>query len=81
MGKKQKSSFLVQGTILAAASLICRVIGLLYRRPLTGHHRQRGNGVLRICIQRLQHYSADCIVQYSAGGIQVHCSQACDEGI
>ena len=63
MGKKQKSSFVVQGTILAAASLICRVI------------------VLRICIQRLQHYSADCIVQYSAGGIQVHCSQACDEGI
>lgn len=36
MGKKKKnsSSFLVQGSILAAASLISRVIGLIYRIPL-----------------------------------------------
>lgn len=44
MGKKQKSSFLVQGTILAAASLICRVIGLLYRRPLTAIIGNEGMG-------------------------------------
>lgn len=37
MGNKKKSStgFLVEGTILAAASLLSRVIGLLYRIPLT----------------------------------------------
>ncbi len=36
MGKTQKkqSNFLVQGSILAAASLISRVIGMLYRIPL-----------------------------------------------
>ncbi|MCQ4987157.1 oligosaccharide flippase family protein, partial [Anaerostipes caccae] len=37
-------SFLVQGTILAAASLICRVIGLLYRRPLTAIIGNEGMG-------------------------------------
>ena len=37
MGNKKKSStgFLVEGTILAMASLLSRVIGLLYRIPLT----------------------------------------------
>ena len=52
MGKKQKSSFLVQGTILAAASLICRVIGLLYRRPLTAIIGNEGMG-LRITFTAL----------------------------
>lgn len=33
--KKSSTSFLVEGTILAMASLISRVIGLLYRIPLT----------------------------------------------
>ena len=36
MGKEKKieSNFLVQGSILAVASIISRVIGLLYRIPL-----------------------------------------------
>lgn len=33
--RKKNTGFLVEGTILAAASLISRVIGLLYRIPLT----------------------------------------------
>lgn len=32
--KKSNSNFLVQGTILAAASIISRIIGLIYRIPL-----------------------------------------------
>ena len=32
--KKKESNFLVQGSILAVASIISRVIGLLYRIPL-----------------------------------------------
>ena len=35
MDKKKKSGFMVQGGILAAAGLITRFIGLLYRIPLT----------------------------------------------
>ena len=34
MSKSSKNSFLMQGMILAAASIVCRVIGLLYRSPL-----------------------------------------------
>ena len=32
--KKSESGFLVQGSILAIASIISRIIGLLYRVPL-----------------------------------------------
>lgn len=44
MGKNKKSStgFLVQGSILAMASIISRVIGLLYRIPLIGIIGDRG---------------------------------------
>ena len=34
MSKSSKNSFLMQGMILAAASIVCRVIGLLYRTIL-----------------------------------------------
>lgn len=33
--KKSSTSFLVQGSILAMASIISRIIGLVYRIPLT----------------------------------------------
>lgn len=33
--KKKSSNFIVQGSILAMASIICRLIGIVYRIPLT----------------------------------------------
>lgn len=41
--KKTESNVLVQGSILAAASLISRVIGLLYNFPLTNIIGNKGN--------------------------------------
>lgn len=41
--RKNTTSFLAQGTILAAASLISRVIGLIYRMPLTAIIGDTGN--------------------------------------
>lgn len=41
--KKTESNVLVQGTILAAASLISRIIGLLYNIPLTNIIGDKGN--------------------------------------
>lgn len=45
MGKNKKSdtSFLVQGSILAIASIVSRVIGLIYRIPLTAIIGDHGN--------------------------------------
>ena len=45
MSKKEKTShnFLVQGSILAAASIIAKVIGLVYRVPLTNILGDSGN--------------------------------------
>lgn len=46
MGKKRKkssTSFLVQGSILAMASIISRIIGLVYRIPLTAIIGDTGN--------------------------------------
>ena len=44
MGSSKKdSNFLVQGSILAAASIISRIIGLIYRLPMTDIIGDKGN--------------------------------------
>ncbi len=42
--RKSQSNFLVQGSILAIASIISRIIGLIYRIPLTNIIGDVGNG-------------------------------------
>ncbi len=42
--QKKSDSFVKQAGILAAAGIICRIIGLLYRSPLTGVIGETGNG-------------------------------------
>lgn len=45
MGKKKKhSNFIIQGSILAAAGIIVRIIGLIYRIPLTNIIGDEGMG-------------------------------------
>lgn len=47
MGRKNKSKnsdYLLQGSILAAAGIIVRIIGLLYRVPVTNILGEEGNG-------------------------------------
>lgn len=41
---KKKDSFIKQAGILAMAGIICRIIGILYRSPLTGIIGDEGNG-------------------------------------
>ena len=41
--KKQGTNFLVQGSILAVASIISRIIGLVYRIPMTAIIGDVGN--------------------------------------
>jgi stage V sporulation protein B len=43
--KKNSNNFIIQGGILAIASLFSRVIGLLYRIPLTNIIGDEGNGI------------------------------------
>ncbi|BAK48199.1 MAG: polysaccharide biosynthesis protein [Lachnospiraceae bacterium] len=43
MSKKKDTSFLIQGSILAIASIVSRVIGLVYRIPLTAIIGDHGN--------------------------------------
>ena len=40
MSKKKGTNFLAQGTILAAAAMITKVVGLAYRIPLTNIRRR-----------------------------------------
>ena len=49
--KKSESGFLVQGSILAIASIISRIIGLLYRVPLTAIIGNNGNSYFDILLQ------------------------------
>lgn len=49
--KKRRSSFLVQGTILAAAGILVRLIGLAYRIPMTNVLGEEGIGVYSAAYQ------------------------------
>ena len=51
MGKKKENSFLMQGTILAAAAIITKIIGLAYRIPLTNILGEEGNGYYGVVFQ------------------------------
>lgn len=42
--KKKKDAFILQAGILAAAGILCRIIGILYRSPLTSIIGDEGNG-------------------------------------
>ncbi len=45
MGKSsRKDGFIIQAGILAAAGIICRIIGPLYRSPLAAVIGHEGNG-------------------------------------
>ena len=41
--KKSDTNFLMQGSILAVASIISRIVGLIYRMPLKGIIGKVGN--------------------------------------
>jgi len=43
VGEKKRSNYLVQGTILAAASIFARILGMLYRFPLANILTDEGN--------------------------------------
>ena len=44
MSNKDRNSFYIQGSILAAASILTRILGLIFRIPLTGIIGDEGNG-------------------------------------
>lgn len=49
--KKKANDILKQGTILAAASIIVRIIGLVYRIPLGNLIGDEGNGIYNVAYQ------------------------------
>ena len=44
---KKKNDFVMQAGILAAAGIICRLIGLIYRVPLANILKDEGNEIGR----------------------------------
>ena len=44
MGQSKKGGFIMQAGILAAAGIIVRIIGILYRSPLVAIIGDEGNG-------------------------------------
>ena len=49
--KSSKNNYLKQAGILAVAGIICRIIGILYRSPLTSIIGDEGNGYYTISIR------------------------------
>ena len=48
MSTEKKNNLLRQGTILAVAGILVRVIGMLYRIPLANIVGDKGNGVYSV---------------------------------
>lgn len=48
MSKQTKKNLLMQGSILAAAGIITRLIGLLYRLPMANMLGEEGNGIYSV---------------------------------
>ena len=44
MKNRKIHNFIVQGSLLAAAGIVCRLIGMLYRLPLIDIIGTKGNG-------------------------------------
>ena len=54
--KKSSTSFLVQGSILAIASIVSRIIGLIYRIPLTNIIGDTGNDTMELLFRFIIYY-------------------------
>ena len=61
--KKSESGFLVQGSILAIASIISRIIGLLYRVPLTAIIGNNGNSYYSCAYEIYSIFLFDILLQ------------------
>ena len=72
MGKKNssKSNYIMQGSILAIASIVSRIIGLLYRLPVTNIITDDGNYYYSAAYEIYNVILADFLLQPAAGGIQ-----------
>ncbi len=68
-GSKNKD-YLVQGTILVIASFVARVIGMIYRIPLTRILGHQGNTYYSTANEILCDYSDDFFVQPAFGGVK-----------
>ena len=77
--KKGASNFIIQGTILAAAGIIVRLIGMLYRIPLANILGDEGNGYYSSAFTI---YSILLIVlQPSNGCFEDDCDEECQERV
>lgn len=75
--KKKGTNFLMQGTILAAAAMITKIVGLAYRIPLTNIMGGRGKRLLRRCLSGVQPCIDADILQPSHGCIQTCIGPCC----
>ena len=58
--RRQKSKNLyIQGTILAAAGIITKLMGFAYRIPMTNMLGSDGNGVYSIAFERSEEHTSE----------------------
>lgn len=81
MSKSSKNSFLMQGMILAAASIVCRVIGLLYRSPLFGIIGKEGMGYYSYAYNIYNIILLIASFSIPHCGIQINFCKTCEERI
>lgn len=71
----KKSNYIVQGGILAAASILVRIIGMVYRIPVTRILGPIGNSYYSAAYEVYSYDAADLILQSSTGSLQAGISK------
>ena len=76
MGKKNDNTLVKNASFLMIAALISKIIGMLYKSPLSNTLGNSSMGLFNLCPECLFYSADDCLLQYSAGGFQDHGGEA-----
>ena len=69
MGKKNDNTLVKNASFLMVAALISKIIGMLYKSPLS---TTLGSQSFPVCTECIFHSFDDRVFQYSAGCVQDH---------
>ena len=72
MGKKNDNTLVKNASFLMVAALISKIIGMLYKSPLSTTLGSQSFASFPVCPECIFYSADDRVLQYSAGSIQDH---------
>ena len=79
--KNKAANFVIQGSILAMAGILVRIIGMLYRMPLNDIIGKQGNGYYTSAYNVYNILLNPFLLQYAGGYLKNDIRKACKRRI